>query len=119
MQGHPIQSRSTIPGVLKIQWYLVPCGFDPLLRDHLLDLVPNAYWIVAVTRVTAVERHFAVDDVTARGKKLHHLVPGAGQLRPARAGLRVLLQSAQSLALEDEVDFAETLARRVAYGKSL
>jgi hypothetical protein len=20
---------------LKIQWYLVPCGFDPLLRDHL------------------------------------------------------------------------------------
>src|SRR5260370_24584211 len=19
---------------LKIQWYLVPCGFDPLLRDH-------------------------------------------------------------------------------------
>src|SRR5215470_1940931 len=21
---------------LKIQWYLVPCGFDPLLRDHSL-----------------------------------------------------------------------------------
>src|SRR5882724_497324 len=25
---------------LKIQWYLVPCGFDPLLRDHLL--IPQA-----------------------------------------------------------------------------
>jgi hypothetical protein len=26
---------------LKIQWYLVPCGFDPLLRDHPLVCCPQ------------------------------------------------------------------------------
>ena len=25
---------------LKIQWYLVPCGFDPLLRDQQIPALP-------------------------------------------------------------------------------
>src|SRR6516164_6988687 len=33
---------------LKIQWYLVPCGFDPLLRDHL-SLLQNDCLRIAVS----------------------------------------------------------------------
>ena len=38
---------------LKIQWYLVPCGFDPLLRDH------SSQCITTSTAVSRAELHSA------------------------------------------------------------
>ena len=47
-------------------------------------------------------------DITATGEKLHDFSALARELRPARFGLRVLLQPAQWLALPFEIHLRES-----------
>ncbi|SRR6266404_5455741 len=58
-------------------------------------------------------------DVTAGDQELHNLGAFAGELGPARGGGGVLLEAADALAGEVEIDLSELALRRVLHGKGI
>ncbi len=72
--------------------------------------------------LSAVQRHFAVDDISdisPCGEKLHHLTSLTRQLRPTRFCLRILFQSSYRLPIKLKIHLTQPFSRRLPHCKPL